>query len=168
MTRRVAILGLGDRGVRWAETFHSSGWAVAGFDPDPTAGNPLSKLPDWRREKTISSTVQGADWVFCCLPDRLELMQMVLQRAQAEAPASAIVAVAARTHDIEAVQACTIRPGQVVRVTETDEGGLALDVSERNMPETRAVARAGLAELAAVLSIHPGEAEDQNRDAESA
>lgn len=168
MTRRVAILGLGDRGVRWARTFHSSGWAVAGFDPDPSAGKPLNKLPDWRREKTISSTVQGADWVFCCLPDRLELMQMVLQRAQAEAPASAIVAVAARTYDIEAVQACTIRPGQVVRVTETDDGGLALDVSERNIPETRAVAREGLAGLAAVLSMQADEVEDQARGAESA
>ncbi len=153
MTRRVAILGLGDRGRRWAEGLHRSGWVVTGFDPDPAAGRELDVLADWTRHQTISATVQRASWVMCCLPDRLELMQMVLQRAQAETPKSAIVTVASRTYDIEAVQACTVRPEQVFRVAEADDGGLSLDVSERNTDDARRAARDGLAELAAILSM---------------
>ena len=168
MTRRVAILGLGGRGTRWAETFHQSGWVVTGFDPDPAAGRKLTKLSDWSRELTISATVQGAAWVFCCLPERLELTRMVLQRVQVEAPGTAVIAVASKQHDIEAIQACSIRPGQVVRVSETEGGGLAVDLSERNTPEIRALAQDGLAELMAVLSLQPEEVPDQVRGAESA
>lgn len=170
MTRRVAILGLGARGTYWAETFHRSGWAVSGFDPDPIAGRRLARMSDWTRETTISATVKKADWVFCCLPERVELMQMVLKRAQAEAPAGAVVAVATRQHDIETVQACAMRPSQVVLVALTDEGSLALNLSEKNSAELRAAAKDGLAELAAVLSADagPDAADDQDRDVESA
>ena len=167
MSRRVAILGLGARGSRWAEAFRDSGWLVSGFDPDPAAGRRLSA--DLRREQTISATVHGADWIFCCLPERLELMQMVLQRAQAEAPREAMIAVTSRAHDVEGVQTCTIRPAQVVRVAEADDGTLALDVTERNPTGTRAEAQQVLAELAAVLSLHPVGFEDgQDLGAESA
>ena len=122
-----------------------------------------------RREQTISSTVQGADWVFCCLPERLELMQMVLQRAQAEAPDEALVAVASREHDIEAVQNCALRAAHVVRVAEDEDGTLSLDVSERNRKGTRSEAQSVLAELAAILSLEPvGFDEDQDYGAESA
>lgn len=161
MTRRAAILGLGARGARFAEAFHRSGWLVSGFDPDPLAGRSLSGLTDWSREQAISSTVKGADWVMCCLPERLELMQMVLQRAQAEAPGQAIIAVASRVHDIEAVQACAMRPAQVFRVVEAKDGGMALDASERNESAAKEEAREGLAELAAVLSLPLGENGDQ-------
>ena len=168
MTRRVAILGLGARGARWAEAFHRSGWVVTGFDPEPLAGRNLTRLSDWSRQDTISATVQGADWVVCCLPERLELMQMVLKRAQAEAPKEAIVAVASRTHDIEAVQACAMRPAHVFRVTEAEDGALSLDASDRNAPEARSAARDGLAELAAVLSLSAPDGDDYGRGAESA
>ena len=49
-----------------------------------------------------------------CLPDRLELMQKVIQRAQAEAPEGAVVAVTSHQHDVDGVQGCAIRPAQVV------------------------------------------------------
>ena len=168
MTRRVAILGLGARGARWAEGLHQSGWVVSGFDPDPMAGSELEKLGDWKRQQTISSTVRGVDWVVCCLPDRLELMQMVLQRVQAEAPEKAIVTVASRSFDIEDVQASAIRPGLVFRVTEASEGSLSLDASDRNSDDARALASDGLAELAAVWSLKPVVEMDHERGAESA
>ena len=169
MSRRVAILGLGARGARWADAFHQSGWLVTGFDPEPAAGRKLAGYPDMRREQTISATVQGADWVFCCLPERLELMQMVLQRAQAEAPREAFVAVASREHDVEAVQTCALRPAHVVRIAETDDGSLALDVTERNVSGLKAEAQQVLAELAAVLSLQSvGLDDDYDLGAESA
>ena len=118
---------------------------------------------------TISAAVRGADWVICSVPDRLELIQMVLKRAQAEAPRQAIVAVASPGHDVDSLQACAMRPGQVVRLVERDTGGVALDVTERNAGEVKQVAEAFSAELAALRSLvaaptpYSGEA-----DAESA
>ncbi len=150
--RRVAFLGLGARGTRWAEAFHRSGWQVSGFDPDPTAGQRLEALRDMRREQTISATVQGADLVVCCLPERIELTQMVLQRAQAEAPIEALVAVASQNQDIEAVQNCALRPAMVVRFLDADHG-LSLDVSERNAADVRQRAEDVAAELAGILSL---------------
>ena len=169
MSRRVAILGLGQRGARWAEAFHRSGWHVRGFDPEPGAGRVLDTLLDGRREQTISATVQYADIVLCCLPERIELMQMVLQRAQAEAPAGSVVAVASRVQDIEAVQGCALRPGNVVRVVEADDGAFSLDVSERNAPGVQRHARDVLAELAGILSLQDDVwSETYQRGAESA
>lgn len=149
MSRRAAILGLGARGADWAATCRTAGWSVAGFDPDPSAG----RVPSMLRAPTISRAVRGADWVICCLPDRLELVQMVLHRAQAEAVEAAVVAVASRCHDIEALQSCAMRPGQVVRLADQPDGGLTLDVTERNLPDLRARAEAGFAELAAIRSL---------------
>ena len=160
MSRRVAILGLGDRGSRWADAFHTSGWLVSGFDPDAAAGRQLAGHADVRREQTISATVHGANWVFCCLPERLELMQMVLQRAQAEAPRDALIAVTSRDHDVEDIQNCVLRPPEVVRIVETEDGTLALDVTERNPSAVRAEAQQVLAELAAMLSLEPAVFED--------
>ena len=169
MTRRVAILGLGARGARWAEAFHSSGWVVSGFDPEPSAGRALTDLTDMRRETTISATVRNGNWVMCCLPERLELTQMVLQRAQAEAPETSVIAVASRQSDLEDIQSCSIRPSQIVRVTEASDGSLSLDVSERNQTEFRDEARIVLAELAAVLSLSPPKVVgEQKSDAKSA
>lgn len=155
MSRRVAVLGLGARGTRWARACLDVGWEVAGFDPDDRAGRTLGGA-GWRREGTISATVRRADWVICCLPERLELVQMVIQRVQAEAPRSAGVAVDIRGQDVEAVQGCALRPGQVVRVCERPDGGVALDVSSRNDEALRDEATGLLAELTAVLSLDPG------------
>lgn len=169
MTRRAAILGLGERGLHWAHTCLNSGWVVRGFDPEPEADCGVAWPRDWKREATISATVQRADWVFCCLPERLELVQMVIQRAQAEAPKGAVIAVASRQHDIDALQGCAIRPGQVLRLSEAAGGGLSLDVTDRNHAEMRAHVRAGFAELAAIRSLVPPVMDGpQEEDAESA
>lgn len=169
MNRRVAVLGLGARGARWADAFHQSGWVVSCFDPEPSAGAFLSAHADVRREGTISATVQGAECVVCCLPERPELLQMVLQRAQAEAPSQAVKIVATRNNDIDDIQASALRPAQVVRVTEADDGTLSLDVTDRNTTEIRDTAQQVLSELSAVLSLTPRVvAQDVDLGAESA
>lgn len=150
MSRRIAILGLGTRGRRWAEAALRAGCEVTAFDPDDRA-KPMGQ--GVRRQSTISATVRRADWVICCLPERAELIQMVLQRIQSEAPQNAVIAVTARELDIETIQSCTIRPAQVVRVEEGVGGAVSLDVSPRNDSELRAAATETLAELGAALTL---------------
>lgn len=155
MKRRAAILGLGTRGTGWAHTCLDAGWQVSAFDPAPDGLAGLTGLPGFRREMTISAAVKRADWILCCLPERLELIQMVMQRALAAAPEGAVAAVATRVHDTETLQNCTTRPGQIVRLAETETGGVTLDVTERNREETRQAAERAFAELAAVRSLLP-------------
>lgn len=151
--RKAAILGLGNRGQFWLETALRSGWQVAGFDPDPSA---LSggRARDWQREQTISGTVKNAEWIVCCLPERLELMQKVIQRAQAEAPEASVIAVDTR-FVVDDVQACANRRGQLVQVTYDADAGFVLSVTSQNMPETKEAAKTTLAEFAATLSLDP-------------
>ena len=169
MKRRTAILGLGRRGTTWAHTCLDAGWKVSAFDPAPEGFTGLAGVPGFRREMTISAAVERADWILCCLPERLELIQMVMQRALAAAPQGAIAAVATRVHDIETLQSCTIRPGQIVRLAETEEGGVSLDVTERNREDMRQAAERAFAELAAVRSLFPvGDQPDLSDGAQSA
>ena len=168
MTRRAAILGLGTRGLSWASACDASGWMVRGFDPDPMAGKGAWSR-DWRREGTISATVARADWVFCCLPERLELVRAVIRRAQAEAPRDALLAISSRNFDLDTLQSCVMRSGQVFRLNAEPDGSLAVDLSDRNPREVRRAAQSGLAELAAILSLGPTEDPGaQLGDAESA
>lgn len=169
MSRRAAILGLGRRGEAWASLCLDAGWEVCAFDPSPSAASAFGRLRGARRAETISTAVHGADWVVCSVPDRLELVQMVLKRAQAEMPETGIVAVASPLHDIEALQSCAVRPGQVVRLAEPEAGGVAFEVTERNIPGFRALAATLAAELAAIRSLSTGFGPDvQDTDAESA
>lgn len=146
MSRRAAILGLGSRGQRWARALKESGWATSGFDPEP-----LVRVKDARREETISSTVARADWVIVAVPDRLELIQSVVRRAQAEAPEPALLAVVSRAFDAEAVRGCTLRPAQVVLVSDTP-GGVSLEVSSQTPPEVKVAALAFLSEVSDLVS----------------
>lgn len=151
--RKAAILGLGQRGQFWLETAMRSGWQVSGFDPDPSALRmPLTR--DWRREQTISGTVKGAHWVVCCLPERLELMHKVIQRAQAEAPDASVIAVDTR-FAVDDIQACATRSSQLVQVTYDESDGFALSVTAQNAPIIKEAAKATLAEFAATLSLDP-------------
>ena len=168
MTRRAAILGLGFRGLSWAAACDASGWLVHGFDPDPQAGKGAWSR-DWRREGTISATVARADWVFCCLPERLELVRAVLRRAQVEAPREAVLAVSSSGFDLDTLQSCVAHPGQVIRLNVAPEGGVAADLSDQNPRDLRRVAQSGIAELAAILSLEPPrDSGAQLGDAESA
>lgn len=154
MSARVAILGLGSRGARWVETCLAAGWDVHGFDPDDRAALEISAGQSWRREKTISGAVSGADWVVCCLPERLELISTVVRRAQATAK-DAVIAVASGAFDVDAVQGCAIRPGHVFRLYEGEAGELALDVSPQNDAQMRAMAVEALAVLSAAQEVCP-------------
>lgn len=161
---RGAILGLGRRGEVWAELCLAAGWDLTAFDPSPGSAAAEVRLRGIRREATISAAVHRADWVFCCLPDRLELIQMVMQRAQAEAPEHAILAVASPALDIEALQGCAMRPARVVRISVGEDGGCALDVTDRNPEDVRDMAEAVATELMALGSPHwfgGGDAQDE-------
>ncbi|MEO1536427.1 MAG: NAD(P)-binding domain-containing protein [Pseudomonadota bacterium] len=169
MNRNAAILGLGRRGEAWARLCLDAGWSVRAFDPAPNAASAVARLPGLKREDTISSAVRHANWIICSVPDRLELIQMVVQRAQAEAPQQAVVAVASPVFDIEAIQGCAIRPGQVLRLCETPGGGVALDVTERNAPDLKSLAQKLTMELAALRSLGDDPTtQDDGADAESA
>ncbi|MEK6217158.1 MAG: 3-hydroxyacyl-CoA dehydrogenase NAD-binding domain-containing protein [Boseongicola sp.] len=170
MTRKAAILGLGQSGGAWAHRFHAAGWNVAGFDPEPLAEGTPNFQHDWRRETTISAAVHGADWVVICVPERLELLRKVIQRAQAEAPKDAIIAVAARIFDIEDIQGCAVRPNCVIRVNTGETGGFIVDLTSK----TDDAARTGASNVLAALAASDGIAgtatvtDNQTPDAESA
>ena len=169
MSKKAAIIGLGARGVAWAELFRDAGWVVSGFDPDPEVMGLAAGTRGWRRAETISSTVARADWVLCCVSDRLELMTKIIQRAQAEAPREAIIAVTSRRHDAEAVQGCAIRAQQVVLLSETEEGAPEVGLTHRNAPDLRVSVLATLSEVCPAAVFSSGEAEpDQFPDARSA
>ncbi|MEM9969709.1 MAG: hypothetical protein AAF762_01235 [Pseudomonadota bacterium] len=164
MTRRAAILGLGQRGRIWADVFRAAGWQTRGFDPDENIG----RTGAWTREATISGTVHGADWVAVCLPERLELMQKVMQRAQFEAPEEAVFGVVTEEFGIEDIQNCALRPANVMLAEAKADGGFALDVSAKTTPRLRSIAEDLLAELAAHRSLETPTAQPAPPDAESA
>lgn len=153
MSRTVAILGVGETGGLWARDFLSAGWRVRFFDPDPVASGIAGLRTSCERASTISGCVSRADWILIAVPDRLELMQKVIQRAQAEAPRSAITAVASRSHDVEAVQSCSLRPAQIVTVSRRDDGGFDMNVTARNPDDFRRDAVLALSGLSAVRTI---------------
>lgn len=168
MTRRVAILGLGATGGRWSRVFHKAGWSVAVFDPDPGAEGGTRLKGDWKRHETISATVHGADWVMVCLPERLDLIRTVIQRAQSEAPRDAVVVTSSTTFDIEEVQGCALRPGDVVRIEPSQDGGISLQMTSKNSEEVRAKVKAVLPELAAVVSLEDPKRDDDDQSGDDA
>ena len=153
MSRTVAILGVGDTGGLWARDFLEAGWRVRFFDPDPVASGIEGLRTSCERASTISGCVAHADWVLIALPDRLELMHKVVQRAQAEAPRSAIIAVASKSQDVETVQSCAVRPAHVVTVTRHEDGGFDINVTSRNPDDFRHEAVLALSGLSAVRTI---------------
>lgn len=168
MSRRAAVLGLGRRGEAWAALCLNAGWDVYSFDPAPSTASAVARLSGLVSAGTISGAVRGAELVICSVPDRLELIQMVLKRVQAETSLDAVIGVASTSHDIEAIQACSFRSGQIIRLVEPEARGVAFDVTDRNPPEARQRAELLAAELAAVLSFAPPPADHQGWDAESA
>ncbi|MXQ06322.1 hypothetical protein GQ651_00540 [Alphaproteobacteria bacterium GH1-50] len=154
MSRTVAILGLGRAGGEWARDMLDAGWRVRVFDPEPQpSGLSGLKPKSFERTGTISGCVAAADWVIVAVPDRLELMQKIIQRAQAEAPETAIVAVLSETHEVDAIQGCAIRPGRVIHVRRQDGGGFDLNVTQRNDDAFRRDAVLALSALSAVRTI---------------
>lgn len=162
MSRKAAVLGLGERGALWAGAFIQSGWDVAGFDPE--ADGVIEQL---KRETTISATVRGSDWIIVCLPERLELMQMVIQRAQTEAPDHAIIAIASRAFDVEQVQSCAIDPARVV-LASGQEDGFSFDITSKTAGDVRHETILMFSELSAAVSVGTTEMEEPFPGAESA
>ena len=150
MSRRAAVLGLGARGRVWAEAFQIAGWEVRAFDPDPEASCPILPRNAYRREDTISATVQAS--IHYQTEDAL-LLQKVIQRAQAEAPKDTLIGVVTREFGIDDVQSCALRPAMVIVTEAKDDGGYACAVTPKTDPAARATAEKVLAELAALGSI---------------
>lgn len=153
MSRKVSILGAGKTGGLWSRLCHRAGWVVSVFDPDPTAEGAVPLDGDWRRDDRISDAVRDADWVVVCLPERLELQQKVIERAQATAPKGAAILSASRAYDIDQIQSCAIRPSDIVQVQTDSDGGFALLVSHRNPEELKEELTGALAELAAIAML---------------
>ncbi len=137
MSRTVSILGVGETGGDWARDFLEAGWRVRVFDPDPEAEGLTGIRTKIERASTISSCVSEAQWILVAVPDRLELMQKIIQRAQAEAPRDAIIAVTSRVHDVEAIQGCALRPERLVHVARQPDGGFDMNVTQRNSDDFR-------------------------------
>jgi 3-hydroxyacyl-CoA dehydrogenase len=170
VTRRVAIIGLGQRGLAFARAFHRAGWIVAGFDPDPRADLCPAPKRDWRRETTISASVARAEWVVLCLPERLELLRAVCQRVQTQAPDQSILAAVTREIDAVSAQDCALRPARIIRIGPGSSGGHVLETSANTPDDLRADAVSVLAMLGATgdLALDRGGDADQSPAAESA
>ncbi len=162
MSRKAAVLGLGERGALWAGAMVQTGWDVTGFDPEGGAF-----VEGLRRETTISATVRGADWIMICLPERAELMQKVIQRAQAEAPSHAVLAVVSQAFDVEQEQSCAIDPARVVLAAAKD-GGFVFNINSKTAGDVREETTLTLSELSAALSVYPCTDTNSEIDAKSA
>lgn len=148
MSRSVAILGLGRTGTAWARAFHATGWSVRLFDPDDRPDAALPKGAGVRRCDRISAAVRDVAWIVVALPERLELQQKVIQRAQAEAPAGAVVIATARGFSLDDVQACAARPERVVMLRrERPSTGPVLHLTPRNEASLRDEVLALLSEI---------------------
>lgn len=170
MSRRVAILGLGETGTYWSRLCCRAGWTVTVFDPDPKAALSLGLKTGLKRHETISETVRRADLIVLCVPSRLDLIRMVIQRVQSEALPESIVISTARKHDVDEVQACALRPAQVIHLVDGEDSGFALHLTSKNSAEVRDAVKALMPELAAVASLEqrPTYDRDQSDDAMSA
>ena len=161
MSKTAAILGLGERGKLWAALFQDAGWQVVGFDPDPLAGGSNAPREGFSKVETISAAASQAEWVMICLPERLELVQMVIQRAQAEASNDSVIAVCSAVHDIEDIQNCSLRPGRVVLLRGRPQSGVDLIASSRNEDALKVDAIAVLSELGdQVLQLEDGKVQN--------
>jgi len=107
---KAAIIGGGVIGGGWAARFLLNGWDVAVADPDPEAKRKINEvLAGARRslpavydralpaEGTLSfcaleDACAGADWVQESVPERLDIKHAVLDRVNAAAPDSAVIA----------------------------------------------------------------------------
>ena len=103
-----------------------------------------------------------------CLPERLELMQKVMQRVQAEAPQDAILAVDSAVFSIDDIQNCALRPANVVRAQIADDDGFTIDVSPKTATKIRAASERILSQIAAHNSLAASLSQPQRPDAESA
>jgi len=153
--RTAAILGLGETGAAWAKALDAAGWTIRVFDPSDLIEGSIPKGASARRMQTISATVRDAQWIIIALPQRLELIQKVIQRAQAESPEDAVVVTTARDMDLDAMQGCARRPERVVMLRAGDAGQVDLSMTNRNDDTIRAGILSLLSEIEGDLHL-PG------------
>lgn len=154
MTQRTAaILGLGRTGTAWARALSDAGWSLRVFDPGEATEGAMPKGAGARRMKTISATVRDASWIIVALPQRLELIQKVIQRAEAEAPRDAVVIATARDLELEALQNCLRHPARTVMLRLGESGAVELSLTPRNDEGLRAEVLAFLSQIEGDLEL---------------
>lgn len=131
--RKAAILGGGQRGAGWAARFVLNGWDVAVFDPDPGVRDAVVAVVDAARSSLpalsdlpmpaegglhftnrISETVENADWIAECAPERIDLKRKLYQQVQSHCRAGTVIASASGRFTATVLQSCATRPEQIV------------------------------------------------------
>lgn len=130
--RRVAVIGLGTIGMRWAAVFSHAGLEVHVQDPDAAAfGRYLEAQPslfaDLQRLQPRSGepgkvqffsdpahAVADVDFVQENAPERIELKQALLRDLDAAAPAHALISSSSSALSVTEMQRLCVRPERVV------------------------------------------------------
>lgn len=129
---RVAVIGLGTIGMRWAAFFAHAGLVVDAHDPDreagarfaaarPTLDADLAALSGPGRgtgvvvvHDTLASALAEADFVQENAPERLELKQSLLAEIDRLAPAAAVIASSSSALMPSALRERCARPWRVI------------------------------------------------------
>lgn len=133
MQRIVSIIGGGVIGGGWAARFLLNGWNVRVFDPDPEAERKIDAVLDNARRslpglrdtalpeegrmsfyKTMSDTVQNADWIQESVPERLDLKHKIYQAIQEYCDPGAVIGSSTSGFKPSQLQEHARRPEQIV------------------------------------------------------
>jgi carnitine 3-dehydrogenase len=128
-----AIIGGGVIGGGWAARFLLMGWDVRVFDPDPEAQRKIGEvLANARRSlpglsdvalppegslsfhDTMSTAVEGAEWIQESVPERLALKHKVYQTLQEHCSETAIIGSSTSGFKPSELQDCATRPEQII------------------------------------------------------
>lgn len=130
--RRVAVIGLGTIGMRWAAVFSHAGLDVVAQDPDPAAWerwsaqrdtllNELQQLLPREGEPgnvtftvSVEEAVKSADFIQENAPEKLELKRALLAEIDAAAPEYAIISSSSSALHVSDFQIECAKPERVV------------------------------------------------------
>lgn len=161
---RVAVLGLGERGLAMAARAGAMGHDTALFDPDPARHGLLGAATDRTsaalgalydvalpqpgaatRAPGISEAVARADLIVNAAPDRLALQQKLIQAAQSAAAPGAPLLCLARDLPLAELSACAARPAEIAHLRLADPSWL--------MPAAEVTGTSEAARAAAALGL---------------
>lgn len=131
--KSAAIIGGGVIGGGWAARFLLMGWDVRVFDPDSQAKRKIGEVLDNARRSlpgltdvalppegrlsfhdTISTAVQGVQWIQESVPERLDLKRKVYQTLQEHCPPDAVIGSSTSGFKPSELQGCATRPEQII------------------------------------------------------
>jgi carnitine 3-dehydrogenase len=130
--RRIAVVGFGTIGMRWAAAFAHAGIAVRAHDPDPECWQRFQAERDGllrdldalhRRDHApapisyhaeLAAALDGADFVQENAPERLELKQALLPRLETHLPGDVVIASSSSALLVSDMQQDCARPERIV------------------------------------------------------